>query len=78
MIRLGGDTDTTAAIVGALIGAVDGYKGIDEYIRNKMLNCDYNTGTNKRVDFLSPKRCNLRALIERLFNHRPDNKITIN
>ena len=30
-IRAGGDTDTTAAIVGALIGARDGIKAIDNY-----------------------------------------------
>eukprot|EP00358_Blepharisma_japonicum_P001792 CAMPEP_0202951646 /NCGR_PEP_ID=MMETSP1395-20130829/32660_1 /ASSEMBLY_ACC=CAM_ASM_000871 /TAXON_ID=5961 /ORGANISM="Blepharisma japonicum, Strain Stock R1072" /LENGTH=83 /DNA_ID=CAMNT_0049659401 /DNA_START=373 /DNA_END=624 /DNA_ORIENTATION=+ len=30
ILRLGGDTDTNAAIVGGLIGAAEGYSGIPE------------------------------------------------
>ena len=78
MITLGGDTDTTAAIVGGLIGAADGYDGIPEHYRKKMLQCDPQLGKVKRPDFLVPKKCDLLAMITKLFNDRPDDSLIIN
>lgn len=39
-IKAGGDTDTTAAIVGALFGAKDGIKGMDASIASKVEDAD--------------------------------------
>lgn len=39
-IKAGGDTDTTAAIVGALFGAKDGIKGMDVHIASKVEDAD--------------------------------------
>ncbi|CAG9333579.1 unnamed protein product [Blepharisma stoltei] len=38
ILRLGGDTDTNAAIVGGLIGAADGYSGIPKNWKEKVKN----------------------------------------
>ena len=40
IIREGGDTDTNAAIVGGMIGALVGLSKIDETMRNKVLSFD--------------------------------------
>lgn len=57
-IRAGGDTDTTAAIVGALIGARDGIKGIPEaYVnavedREKLILLDSQLQTRNNKNYL--------------------------
>jgi hypothetical protein len=38
-IRRGGDTDTNAAIVGALLGAVQGREAIPAQWRNRVMTC---------------------------------------
>lgn len=78
MISLGGDTDTTAAIVGGLIGAADGHESIPEQYRRKLLQCDPLKGKTKRPDFLVPLRCDLIGMVSRLFSERPDDSIIVN
>lgn len=43
-IALGGHSDTHACIVGGMIGALVGKKGIPIEMRNKVLNCDLSKG----------------------------------
>ena len=52
-VRLGGDTDTNAAIVGGLIGAAVGRKNIDRNKIDKVLSCDLSQGEQ----FSRPKIC---------------------
>ena len=40
----GGDTDTNACIVGALLGACVGYSSLPQEQVNKMLSCDISKG----------------------------------
>ena len=39
-IKEGGDTDTNAAIVGGMIGALVGYNGIPTFMTDKVVNFD--------------------------------------
>ncbi|WP_301102482.1 ADP-ribosylglycohydrolase family protein [Propionivibrio sp.] len=59
----GGDTDTNACIVGGLIGALHGEKGIPETMRNAVLHCDTHQGRS-RPEWLQTKQVD--ALIVRL------------
>ena len=55
----GGDTDTNAAIIGGLIGAVEGFEHIREEWRDKVLSYEYEESAgfgHLRDDFLSPKK----------------------
>lgn len=62
MLEQGGDTDTNCAIVGGLIGARDGVKGIKSEWVDKVLSfrcdndeeCNSRGVINKRDDFLIP------------------------
>lgn len=56
-IRQGGDTDTNACIVGAMVAAALGYDSIPEHMRNLVLEFDCVNATKlKRPDYLSIKR----------------------
>ena len=59
----GGDTDTNACIVGGLIGALHGEKGIPETMRNAVLHCDTSQG-RPRPEWLHTTQVD--ALIVRL------------
>lgn len=43
----GGDTDTNACIVGGLIGAADGARGVPEPMRHAVLGCDTSRGRSR-------------------------------
>ena len=43
-LMLGGDTDTNACIVGGLIGALRGLKGIPQKSVEKLMNCNISMG----------------------------------
>ena len=61
----GGDTDTNAAIVGCMIGALHGAEGIPEDFR-KVLDYSYETcGGHKRPDWLQPHQ--VPKLVEGLY-----------
>ncbi|MCY3415018.1 MAG: ADP-ribosylglycohydrolase family protein [Candidatus Heimdallarchaeota archaeon] len=64
----GGDTDTNAAIVGGLIGALHGSNSIPEYMRDPVLNYNYSTNRTgyNRSEFYSPKQ--LKSFCEQLFS----------
>ena len=55
-IQQGGDTDTNAAIVGGMIGALVGYDKIPEDMKNKVLSFDPTTEGRRRPKFLSIKQ----------------------
>ena len=42
VLRLGGDTDTNAAICGGILGAINGYDGIPDYMKLPVLSYEYN------------------------------------
>ena len=48
MIREGGDTDTNAAIVGGMVGALLGVKQLDETMVKKVLTFDCTRESNRR------------------------------
>jgi len=55
VISLGGDTDTNAAIVGGMIGALVGFSKIDEGMIKKLLMCDSSKeGKHLRPEWLVP------------------------
>ena len=43
-MMLAGDTDTNGAIVGGLIGAYYGRSNLPQWMVDKVLNCDLNSG----------------------------------
>ena len=61
VLSMGGDTDTNAAIVGGLVGALHGQFGIPRYMKEPMLARDSNSPGIARPDFLTtrtlPKVC---------------------
>ena len=67
IIKEGGDTDTNAAIVGGMLGALIGFKNIPEYMTQKVLNfdCEKIEGRGKpRPEFLSTKKYALKNIKE--------------
>ncbi len=50
ILLLGGDTDTNAKIIGALIGAMKGFDNIPDYMKNPVLNFDCNDGGRMRPE----------------------------
>lgn len=77
VIQLGGDTDTNAAIVGGMLGALLGLHNIPVYMIDKVMSydCTQPGQQNPRPEFLSINRYALRH-IEDLMNVRPD-KLTV-
>lgn len=64
-IQRGGDTDTNAAIVGGMIGALVGTHNLDESMVSKVLTFDCVNPAphgNPRPDFLSAKRYLLKTI----------------
>ncbi len=61
VLSMGGDTDTNAAIVGGLVGALHGHFGIPRYMKEPMLARDSNSPGIPRPEFLTtrtlPKVC---------------------
>ena len=60
-----GDTDTNACIVGGLIGAAAGYTNIPQDMKEPVLNCDTESGTQNRPKWL--RAIVLEELLEKLF-----------
>ena len=48
ILERGGDTDTNAAIVGGLVGALVGFKRLPVKYLKKMMNIDYSDKKQKR------------------------------
>ena len=78
IIREGGDTDTNAAIVGGMLGALLGVKKIPAYMVNKVLQFDcLNTKDDRlRPEFLSAKLHAVKKIKE-LINIRPTENLEI-
>jgi hypothetical protein len=55
-VRQGGDTDTNAAIVGSMLGALVGFKQIPEYMVKKTLDFDCTKEGRKRPEYLSVQK----------------------
>lgn len=78
VLILGGDTDTNAAIVGGLVGALCGVSSINRDMVEKVLafRCDGHANIERfdvkhvRPDFLIPGK-GLPHIIEDLFRHAP-------
>lgn len=51
----GGDTDTNAAIIGMVLGARDGFQGLNEKSVKKVMGWSHVKGGHKRPKFLIPK-----------------------
>ena len=67
VISLAGDADTNACIVGGMVGALFGFKGIDEHMVKVTLSCDSTGEGNIRPDWLSVGQTavpNIKKLIE--------------
>ena len=67
VLLLGGDTDTNAAIVGAMIGAYVGYKALNEDWKIKVETYEFKTkkGINRDREFLDQTK--VREMVERIF-----------
>ncbi|MGV1045485.1 ADP-ribosylglycohydrolase family protein [Limnohabitans sp.] len=59
-LLLGGDTDTNACIVGAMVGARQGASGIPQEWRDAVLRCDTSKGTQPRPALYSAKDLELK------------------
>ena len=68
----GGDTDTNAAIVGGLLGAVVGYEGLPQRLVKPVLECDTRLGAQRRKLQYHPSQA--KALVERLCSHGPSDE----
>ncbi len=72
MLKQGGDTDTNCCIVGGMLGALHGFKGIPEDVKNQVLSFEANQdGGIQRPDYLVPKKC-AEKLIEDIIRIRPE------
>jgi len=47
---MGGDTDTNAAIVGGMIGAIVGFKNLPAHYINKMMSLNHQNPPQKKND----------------------------
>lgn len=47
IVSLGGDTDTNACIVGGMLGALVGFKQLDQNMVKKLIECDVTSITKK-------------------------------
>ena len=67
VLLLGGDTDTNAAIVGAMIGAYVGYSSLSKEWRNKVETYEYKTkgGINRNREFLDQTK--VKEMVEKIF-----------
>lgn len=74
-IQLGGDTDTNAAIVGGMIGALVGFKNLPEFMVNKVLDFDCEKD-DVRPAFLSVNQ-HVMLNIKKLISCRPTDKTQI-
>ncbi len=72
MLSQGGDTDTNCCIVGGMLGALHGLKGIPEDVRKQVLRFEakYDGGI-QRPDYLVPGKC-AEKLINEIIRIRPD------
>ena len=71
MLREGGDTDTNAAIVGGLIGALVGYNRIPEKYKLAIMNFDCKTMIGNEVEnYLLPKY-HLCPLLTQIYQNSP-------
>ena len=88
-IKEGGDTDTNAAIVGGMIGALVGFNGIQSYMTDKVIGFDCVNNPmpgsksslggqlgKKRPDMLNTKKWALRN-IDKLIELAPEKDIQI-
>ena len=59
-LTFGGDTDTNCCIVGGMIGAKVGLKGLPEDKMEKIMGCDIKEGKqNKRPKWLQVRECDI-------------------
>ena len=72
-VELGGDTDTNACIVGAMIGALVGKEAIPEYMIKKVLTFDCTKNGRKRPEFLSVRKHAI-SNIKKLLLCRPNDQ----
>lgn len=72
-IQHGGDTDTTACIVGGLVGAAVGCHGIPERYGKTVLtySASGKSVVHPRPDFLVPSRCGLVDMVESVIDRAP-------
>lgn len=69
IMRQGGDTDTNACIIGALIAAADGLNSLDQAKVEKVINWDISKGGIRRPDWLTVKHC--APVLDRLIENSP-------
>ncbi|KAL4471336.1 hypothetical protein ABPG72_011113 [Tetrahymena utriculariae] len=78
IIRLGGDTDTAACIVGGLIGALVGYQIIPQKFVDVLIQCDLQNDyrlNHKRPAIYNPRSC--IYLSKKLYEKGPTEKVKI-
>ena len=77
MIREGGDTDTNAAIVGGMMGALAGFQKLPQELKDKIMNFDNYDADGKpnteqvREQYLLPKY-NLSKLLIEIYEKAPE------
>jgi hypothetical protein len=59
---LGGDTDTNAAICGGILGAINGYDDIPDYMKNPVLSYKYDP--NGLIGYDRPALYHPRGILE--------------
>ena len=67
VVSLAGDADTNACIVGGMMGALLGFKGLDDHMVKVVLSCDVTGEGQKRPEFLSIGKTsayNIKKLID--------------
>lgn len=62
VISLAGDSDTNACIAGGMMGALVGFKGIDENMVKITLSCDVTGEGNDRPEFLSVGKTGVNSI----------------
>jgi len=62
VLRLGGDTDTNAAICGGILGAINGYDDIPDYMKNPVLSYKYDP--NGLIGYDRPALYHPRGILE--------------
>lgn len=68
VLKLGGDTDTNAAICGGILGAINGYEGIPDYMKDPVLSYEYDHNGligYDRPEVYHPK--NILGWVEKLY-----------
>ena len=61
VLKLGGDTDTNAAICGGILGAINGYDGIPDYMKQPVLSYEYNQ--NDLIGYYRPENYRPKGVV---------------